>query len=296
MTEKKKMTAGDHGTRALAAASQGARDAALPGIAGLGLLGLAPMYRKLTQDTKHVPSGFQTKTQKELGDLIDRLLVAGGRDPEVGKELVVNAKKPPGFAEYRREFRAPRGSGRKARDFLYLGLNATPESVSHEIGHATGGRFGKALNAISQPLRTKPALAVPALLAATALLGDPDKDLPMVAKAAPYIGGAMLATVLAEEVRANMRGLKLLKQIGYKTPINQQIGRHAMALSYLGKGVGMIAAPLGILAGIKAYNKAKQKDRPMTLHGIAAHKPSDLADAPSSMELQKKWAPLFNKR
>jgi len=295
MTDKKKMTAGDHGTRALAAASQGARDATLPGVAGLGLLGLAPYIRKLTLDASHVPPAFQTKTKKELVLLASRLVDAGGRDPGVGKELLIKIKKTPGFAEFIRESRPPRGSNRKAYDVLRVGLGATPESIAHEVGHATGGKTRKLLNP-SWAFRTRAAMVAPSLLAATALLGDPDKDLPVAAKAAPYLGGAMLAAILAEEVRANMRGLKLLKRIGYKTPMKQSIGRHIMTLPYMGKGVAMVAAPLGILAGIKAYNKAKKKDRPMSVHGILSHKPTELADAPASLELQKKWAPFFNKR
>ena len=296
MAQKKQLKPSEHATRALSAASQGARGMMLPGAASMGLLALAPFARKLTQDTAHVPKGFKTNTPSELAGLADRLLRAGGRNPDTGRPIVLQVSSKPGSAEAIQEY-TPRKGKTKARDILRLGLGATPESVAHEVGHVTPeNRLSRALSKLSPLARSKPAQMLPALLAATALFGDPNKETPAIAKAAPYVGGAQLAAILGEEVRANRRSSKLLENIGYKTLLKQRIGRHSLALAYLPYAAALIGAPLGILKGIKAFDKAREQKREIPPLELLGRSPQDLADTPSTKELQKKWKPFFESR
>jgi len=293
MANDRKLTGKEHATRAVAAGSQGLLDSMLPATPGLGLLAMRPYFRKVLNDTRHVPDKLKTETPEALINLADKLIRAGGRDPTTGRpvELIFNKKR--GFAGIDHEYIKAKGAPR-TRDILHLGLGATPESIAHEAGHLTaGGALGKTLSRISSLARTYPAQAAPALLAATALLSDPDKETPAIAKAAPYIGGAQLATILGEEVRANVRAQKLLKRIGYQSSLGQQLGRHALALSYLPRAALLIGAPIGILAGVKAYDEARKKNRPMPVTGLLSTGPRNLAQMPSAAELQEKWAPRF---
>jgi len=296
MSKKKQLKPSEHATRAISAASQGVRSVAAPGIAGLGLLALAPYARKLTHDTSHVPKGFTTKTPQDLAVLADKLLRAGGRNPDTGRPIILQVASKPGSAEVVQEY-FPRRGHTKARDIMRLGLNATPESVAHEVGHVTPeNRLSKALSKISPIARSKPAQLLPALLAATALLGKPGEDTPTIAKAAPFVGAAQMAAILGEEVRANRRSTKLLKSIGYKPLLKQRVGRHLLSLSYLPAAAMLIGAPLGILKGIKAYDKAKEKKRKVPPLGLFGNSPQVFADTPSASELKKKWESVLKPR
>ena len=293
MPQQNKLKPSDHATRVISAASEGFRGAALPGTAGVGLLALAPVIRKHLRDTSHVPKKYQTKTVQDLANLTEKLLIAGGRDPDAVPKVILRPTKTPGYAKAVQEY--TKSKGRKhLRDTLHLGLNATPESIAHEVGHLTSGSaFGRALSKISPLLRKPVAQAVPGLLAATALLGKPGEEAPAIAKAAPYVGGLQLAAILGEEVRANTRAMKILKKIGYNPTLKQQIGRHATALTYLPYGAALIGAPLGILAGVKAYSRAREKKRPLPLASLIAHGPKRLAETPTAQELREKWAPVL---
>lgn len=293
MPDAQKLTKKERTARAVAGVSQGTVAAGTQGIAGLGLLALNPYLRRILKETKNRPPEFRTDTMESLGGLADRLSRAGGRNPDVGRPLVIDLQKTDGVTSVTRELWKKKTQPR-ARDVLNLGLGAKPESIAHEIGHVTADtRLGKLIGKIAPHLRSYPAQMIPSLLAATALLADPDKETPIVAKAAPYIGAAQLATILGEEVRANHRGLKLLKRIGYKTPLNKSIGRHIMALPYLGRAAMLVGAPVGVLKGIEAYDKARELDRPRTIRKLLTNLPTTLADTPSPKELKEKWAPRF---
>ena len=297
MANKNQLKPSEHATRALAAASQGVRGVATPAALSLPLLALAPFSRKLLSDTSQVPKGFTTRTPQELSDLADKLLRAGGRNPySKSRPIELKVTPEPGKAKAIQQL-FPKKGRTKARDILQLGLKATPESVAHEVGHITPqNRFSKILSKLSPLARSKPGQALPALLAATALLGKPGEEPPTIAKAAPYVGGAQLAAILGEEIRANSRTTKLLKAIGYKSPLKQGLGRHALALSYLPYAATLIGAPLGILKGIKAFDKAREKKReipPLELLGVS---PQVLSNVPSGNELKNKWAPLLKNR
>lgn len=296
MTQTKKLKPSEHATRVLAATSQGVRGAAVPGVgAGLGLLALAPFARKFTRDTKHVPGGFTTKTPQALVELTDKLLRAGGRNPDKGRPIQLQITKP-GAAEVVQDY-FPQKGRTKSRDILRLGLGATPESIAHEVGHITPkNRFSKFLSKLSPLARSRAGQALPSLLAATALSGKPGEDTPTIAKAAPYIGGAQLASIVGEEVRANRRSTKLLKSIGYKPLLKQRLGRHALTMTYLAYAATLIGAPLGVLKGVKAFDKAREKKRDMPPQGLLGRSPQAFADAPSTTELKKKWKSTFESR
>jgi hypothetical protein len=66
-----------------------------------------------------------------------------------------------------------------------------------------------------------------------------------------------------------------------------------MALPYASRAVPLLAAPVGLLAGIKAFDKAKEHNRPITLKNLLLESPKDLAETPNVSELKKKWAPHF---
>lgn len=296
MTNDSKLKPSEHATRALAGVSQGIRGAVLPGAAGLGLLSIAPLARKLVKDTSHVPKAYRTETIDQLTKLTDKILRAGGRNPDMGRPIFLDPVAKPGAAEVIQEYIKPKGQ-KKARDILRIGLNANPESIAHEVGHITPKTtLGKILSKVSPVLRSRPAQAVPAALAASALLGKYDEDAPAISKAAPYVGGAQLATIMAEETRANLRGSNILKRMGYKSPLKQRIGRHIASLPYLHHAALLIGAPIGILKGLEAFKKAKQKQRPMSPEQLLARSPEQLANLPTTQELQEKWAPLFNSR
>ena len=292
-----KLTLKEHALRAVASGSEAAKQTALLGsTVGLSNLALAPYLRNLRKDVSHVKPEFRTPTLKSLGDLAEKLLLAGGRDPAKGRPVeLYSGPVEPGFASVVREWVSDK-SQKAPRDVLRLGLNATPESIAHEVGHLTAGnKFEKALQTVSRYLVAKPALALPSVLAATALLNKPGDEPNPVATVAPYIGAAQLAGILGEEVRANRRAFKLLKDVGHKAPLKQQIGRHLMALPYLTRAAPLVAAPIGILAGIKAYDNARKQKRPMTFKGmLLAGGPTELAEKPSADELREKWAPYFS--
>ena len=295
MPKKDELTARDHALRATAAGIEPLMQTGIPmTAASVGHMALAPYIRKLRRDIGHVPAHLRTETADQLANLTETMLLQGGRDPDVGREVHLNiSKKPGGAAVYRELF--PFKGQKAPRDILRAGLNISPESLAHEVGHLTAGsKAGKALQTLNRYLIAKPAWAVPSALAATALLSDPGEEPNAVAKAAPYIGGAHAAGLLAEEMRANLRGFKILKDLGHKTPLKQQIGRYLSTATYLRSLFPLVAAPAGILAGVKAYDEARAKKRPLTFKGmLLAGTPSSLAEKPSAEELKKKWAPHF---
>jgi hypothetical protein len=288
MKKKRDISPSEHAQRAMAGVSQGVRSSALPGMAGLGLLAIAPYSRKLVNDTSHVPAAFKTDTPAKLEKLVNKLVSAGGRNPEGKKRPFEIWLSKDQFAQVSSEY--GKQKGRKARDVLYAKLKATPESLGHEIGHITHkAPLEKLLYRTSLYSRTPLGLAVPTLLAATGLLAKPGEEAPITAKAAPYVGGAQLAAIVGDEVRASMRGTKLLKAIGYNSSLRQRIGRQLMALPYLGHAAGLIAAPIGILKGIEWYDKARKKGVKITPIDLVARSPESMAKTLTPTELKKKW-------
>ena len=290
-SDKKEYSAGEHGTRALAGTAQGASSAIMTGVPSLGLLALAPYARKLVSDTSHVPAAFKTENLTGLHKLTKKLLEASGRNLDI-EDVVIDLQPSPGYAQYTREFK-PTGGRTTARDVFRLGLKSTPESIAHEVGHSSAKtRFGKALRKAAPHLQRKGLLALPSAIAATALLGKPGEDAPLISKAAPYVGGLQLAGILGEELRANLKASKLLKAIGYKSPLKQQLGRHLVSLSGLRHAALLVGAPLGILKGIEMYDKSQSRGDPITPKDLAGVLPTQYMNVPSLAEAKKKWSHL----
>ncbi len=293
MVERKNTTEGSIPTRALSGAMQGLREHGAVSTLGLGLLPLMPMIRQRAHAPKNLPPKFQTDTIKQLGDLTERLLIVGGRKSvaEEGYPIVFNPVKNVGHAEFVREIRRPKG--KQLRDIIRLGLGVAPETAAHEVGHATtSGRAGKALRALSMRVRNPWVTAAPSVLALSGALSE---ETPTYAKAAPWLGAGALAAILGEETRANIRGAKALKALGYDMTLKKRLKMFLPTATYLGKAGLMVGAPLGILKGLDYYNKLQREGRPMRARDLMRASPKALASLPSKSELQDKWEPDLGK-
>ncbi len=295
MADRKKTTEGSIPTRALAGTMQGVRDQAAVGMLGMGVLPLMPFIRRRALSSQNVPKAFQAGTEKQLGDLTKRLLIAAGRKSvtEEGYPIVVNpVLSRAGHAEFIREVNRP--GGKPLRDIIRLSLGVAPETVAHEVGHATtGGRAGKALRALSMRVRGPLATAAPSVLALSGALSD--GETPVHAKAAPWVGGGILAAILGEEARANIRGANALKSLGYDMTLKKRLKMFMPTATYLGKAGLLVGAPLGIAKGLDYYNELQRKGRPMRARDLMHASPEALASLPSKSELQDKWEPDLGK-
>lgn len=275
--------------RAMAGVSQGVAGAASTALGQLGLLAFAPALRQLAKAPSNVQKGFETQTIPQVQSLAQRLVEKSGRDPEQGRPLRVAISSKPHKAEY-----GPakmRQTGRKI-DRLLISKGLSPEVMAHEVGHAARTpRLDKAIQTLSTIARSKPGLAVPALMALTGAVGPSDeKDVHAFAKAAPYLGAAQMAAILGEETRANVRGSKILKRLGYASSLGKKLKMFAPSASYLTHLGLLVGAPVGILKGIKAYNKSKLKGEPLQPKAMLRHQPETLAAIPTLGEAQKTWA------
>lgn len=301
MADPKKDTQGSIPTRALSGAMQGLRDEAAASTLGLGLLPLMPMIRQRAFEGHHVPKEFSTVTKSELGDLTLRLLEKAKRGTpleEGGRDIILDVvENRPGHAEFIRELKRPPGvsSGKNLRDIIRLSLGVAPETVAHEVGHATtGGKAGRVIRALGMRARHPLVAAAPSALAMSGVLGD--GETPTYAKAAPWLGGGALAAILGEETRANLRGAKALKELGYAMPLKKRLKMFLPTATYLGKAGIMVGAPLGILRGLDYYNKLQREGRPMAARDLLRASPQALASLPSKGELRKKWGPALGKK
>jgi hypothetical protein len=275
--------------RALAGAGEGVSGFAKSSIGNLGLLALVPLIRKGRIAPEGLPEKFKTQSSEELADLAHRMSMAGGRDPSKGKQLQIEFNKEPGKASL---FMESSAKGRAPRDMLRVSKGVSPETLAHEVGHATSGtKAGRFLRSISRYARSKPARFLPSLLALSGAIGPKDQEEPhLLAKAAPLIGGAQLASILGEETRANIRGIKILEKLRYAMPFKKKLKMFLPTSTYLGKAGLLVGAPLGILKGITEYNKAQKAGRPMTLQNLLAAHPSQIAATPPLEEVKQDWA------
>lgn len=275
--------------RALAGVGEGVAGTAKASIWNLGLLALAPLVRKGRLAPANLPEQFRTGTSEELADLAHRMSIAGGRDPSKGRPLRLDVLKEPGKASL---FMEGKVKGRMPRDRLRISKGVSPETLAHEMGHATGNtRADRFLREISRHARKKPALFAPGLLALTGALGGGEEGEPhALAKAAPLLGAAQMASILGEETRANIRGAKILEKLRYAMPLKKKLKMFIPTASYLGKAGLLIGAPLGVLKGIAEYNKARQQGQSMSLQNLLAGTPSQIAQTPQLEEVQKTWA------
>jgi len=277
----------EYAGKAVSGISQGVRESGLTAALGLGLLPIMPKVREMVHASQDVPRKFQTKSPEQIASLVDRLSRAGGRNPMKGRPLRIKIKSKPGYAEFLSPMFDPKG--RKARDLLLLGQGAAPESVAHELGHATGGPWATRFRRLSTLARTPAASAIPTILAMTGALGSDTEDLPITAKAAPWVGGAQLASIIGEEARANLRGAKLLERIGYKLPLKGKAKMFLPTLTYLGRAGLLVGVPLGVTKGIESYNKSLRENRPLDPRKLVGMSPAALEQIPTPEELKKKW-------
>lgn len=284
----------DYASRALAGISGGLTVGVPFTAAQLGITGLGPTIRKIINTTPNVPENFRTDTLEQLGSLAERLVLAGGRDPDdVARPVHLRPMKNKageyilGHAGISREF----VKGKPAEDILNLSMKLSPEAVAHEVGHITGSH-PKLRDILARfsivNRRVLPSAIAPALALSGALTSK--DDVPIYAKAAPYIGAAQFASILGEEIRANIQAAKILKNIGYKLPLSGKLKMYLPTLSYLGRGAALIGAPLGILKGIQLYNESKKKGYPFSVKNLLiGGTPSSLSETPTPEEFREKW-------
>lgn len=313
-----KDTKKDKALRALSGVSEGVRTQGIPGLAGLALIPLMPKLRSMAYASKDLPEQFQTNTSDKLLSLMERLMASTGYVSPKGRELGFKEMSDPGNAKFIPELlvkeklpkflqklfdenKVPKFirdkfvEGRLPQDVVQLGVGAAPQTVAHEIGHAAAGSLpSRILRNTSLIVRTPAITMTPSLLALSGAL-SPNEELPAYAKAAPYVGAGILATILAEEARANIVGIKALEAIGKQMPVSDKLKMFLPTATYLGKAGLLVGAPAAILKGIEAYKKSKQKGRELTPLQIAGTLPSTLANQPTSQELAEKWREKLHK-
>jgi hypothetical protein len=248
-------------------------------IPALGSIPLSMLARRLVTSNEGYPTGSVPKTEKELQELVQKLEEGHNLD------LRVRTVKTPAESEYRRSYPWSRSKWEE----LKLAPGSNPQTIAHEFGHAIQPhKLEKGLNVASLLARTPAATALPSILALSGGMSE-SEETPAYAKAAPYLGGAQLATILGEETRANIRALKLLKQKGIPLTTLQKLRQFVPSTSYLGRGALLVGAPLGILKGMDLYEKSRKTEHPFTIKQMAKATPSSLSALPPPEDIKKKW-------
>jgi len=292
--EQQELQPSEKAHRALAGLSEGVAGATKASIGNIGLLALAPFIRRGRSAPPDLPPQFKTDTREALANLVATM--TGGQNPSEGRNLRLDVLDEPGKASLHVESRV---KGRAPKDWLRLSRGISPETVAHEVGHATTGnkleRFSRYLSGIA---RSKPASFLPSLLALTGSIGPEGKDGEphALAKAAPYVGGAQLASILGEETRANIRGARILDKIKYPgaKSLRTKLKLLLPTLSYLGKAGLLVGAPLGVLKGMTEYGKARSAGNPMSLRSLLTASPTQIASTPPLEDVKKRWADRLN--
>lgn len=310
MADNDKKPEGSRATKALAGVVQGLNANVGPGVAAA--VGMVPIHRAIGNFQKSTPDtldAFKTESSAQLSNLTSSLVDSTNREKYVSNipnkhwppdlnPIALNIEKKPGHIAY-----APRSKSVKGglRDVLDISLKTSPGAIAHEVGHAAAlSPASRALQDISLKIRyplfgskkglsrIQPVKSLPSLLALTGAIGNQDEN-PAYAKAAPYLGGAMLTAILAEEARANLIGIKALERIGYTMPVSKKLKMFLPTLTYLANAIPLIGAPIGVLKGLDYYNKRKAEGRPMTAKELLHASPKTLSTLPSQEDLQTKW-------
>lgn len=267
----------------VAGISQGFRGMGPAERAGMAMLPLAPVVRHLVNSTKGFPAETVPKNKKQLQDFVSKLV---SEQKGVADNLRIELASRPGQAEYWRSY----PWNKIQRQVVRLAPKSNPLTIAHELGHAVQpNKFEKYLNIGSGLARTPLVTALPSILALSGGLSK-DEEAPIHAKAAPFMGGALLASILGEETRANIRALRLLKQNGIPTTLLQKLRQFVPSASYLGRGALLVGAPMGILKGMKLYEKSRKTKHPFTLSQMAGMTPQRLSETPTPEDIKKKWA------
>jgi hypothetical protein len=253
----------------LAALAQGGFGAAAG--ASLGLPALIAGNERLQQ---WASDGKGLSSADDIADKALQMLEAGGFDGDI----IVNTKGKtvPEFI-----------SARKGPNALHLPIGITPEIMAHEVGHATQtSKLDKAIHRLGVLASKKPMLALPSLMASAALADDPYMG--AISKAAPWVGGGMLAATLAEEARANIKGAKILEALGTKMPMSKKLRLFLPAAAYLGAAGLLVGAPAGIRKGILAQRKSTEEGLPIPPNKyppFSTYVPSQVAALPRPEEV-----------
>lgn len=224
-----------------------------------------------------------THTERALANLIQKLEIASKRVDPLG----VSMKSPSGYTRM--------NIGGAMADAIQVPVGAAPSVVAHEIGHATAPHKWEQLlrQANLRYLRGTGPTVLPTLLALSGGLSSDPEALPIQTKMAPYVGGGILAGILGEEARSNIRGMRLLKDIGHELSLAKKLKMFIPTSTYLVKGLPLIGVPLAIAKGLEAYNKAKQQERGYTLKELLYKSPEELSLTPSASEFQRYWGPTL---
>lgn len=282
MADEDKRKPSERVNKFMAGASQAAHGIGPLEATALATIPLAPVIRGITNSSKDFDPRHVPKNEEQLDKLVTRLVRGQAVNPDI--RLRVAGK--PTEAAYARSY----PWAKKLEEELILAPKSTPTTIAHEIGHAIQpNRPERYLNILSALARTPAATALPSIMALSGGLSK-DEEAPPWAKAAPYVGGAQLASILGEETRANVRALQLLKKKGIPTTALQKLRQFVPSLSYLGRGALLVGAPLGILKGMQLYEQSKKKGHPFTLKQLAAMSPERLSKIPTPEEMKKKWA------
>lgn len=266
----------------VAGMSQGFRGMGPVEQAGLAMLPLAPVVRHLVNSSKGFPAKAVPKDRDQLQKFVSKLI----EDEKVSDRLRLQPVQRPGQAEYWRSYPWKKID----RQVLKLAPKSNPSTIAHEVGHAIQrNRPEKYLNIASGLARTPIATALPSILALSGGLAE-GEEAPVWAKAAPFVGGAQLASILGEETRANVLALKILKKKGIPLTTLQKLRQFVPSLSYLGRGALLVGAPLGVLKGMNLYEKSRKTERPFTLKQLATMTPERLSETPTPEDLKKKWS------
>lgn len=232
--------------------------------------------------------GTAPASDERIYELVDRIgdahIAQGGTYGDVN--VVVKPNISPGFATAQIDKKLG-----PLPDTVILPLDAPTQTVAHEMGHLSPkSRLGYAVRKAAI-LAQKPSMGVlPSAIAFAGVIPGLDEA---TSVAAPTVGALQLAAILAEEGRANLRGAQLLEAIGTKMPIHRKLRMFLPTSSYLGRGGQLIAIPLAISAGIKAYNKSKEKGQPLTYREMLVANPVNAAELPTYKEFNEKWKEVY---
>lgn len=288
MAENQKLKANEYAAKALAGVGGGINIGLPFAITQLGLTGLSPLIRKVMKASPNIPENLKTETDEQLMNTAERLVRAAGIDPtNPAHPVTIYIEEKPGMAGVARQ-RATKKT--LPKDQLQLSRNLSPELIAHEVGHITGNksRLAKILNRLAGELRRPLPLAIAPALALSGALSSKE-DVPTYAKAAPYLGTAQFASILGEEIRANIQAAKILKNVGYKLPLSQVLKAYLPTASYLGYGGLLVGTPLGILKGLQLYNESKKKGYPFTVKQMLLSSPQSVSKVLTPEEFKEKW-------
>ncbi len=146
-----------------------------------------------------------------------------------------------------------------SRESILLPKKVNPFIAAHEVGHATGGRLAKFLMRNRGGIMAGSALGSVGLLGHAALTGKKGEGMGATGYAAPAVAAIAPLAIQGEELRATVKGKRLLDKAKIKVP---RIGKmmRSQQLNYLLGNLGKVA-PIG-LGAFALHQALKKKDKP----------------------------------